>query len=125
MVFNLENEAPNVVTEPRFRELLAEGYEVEIVCRADAYCKASVWYGEWILRVVSPERTVEKILVTTPRTGGGSEDLRFRVFKTINGLSSFVHRMGFLHLHVPFQKDGRATLQLPEVSNLPRTSSED
>lgn len=113
MDIDLEKEAPNVVTEPRFRQLLAKGFNAEIVCQADAYCKAAVWYGEWILRVVNQERTFEKILVTTPRRAGDS-DVKFRVFKTINGLSSFMHRAGFTHVHVPFQRGGRSSQSLPD-----------
>ena len=38
-MIDLSNEAPNVVTEPRFRDLVASGYRVEVVCKEDAYKK--------------------------------------------------------------------------------------
>lgn len=111
---DLQKEAPNVVTEPRFRQLLAKGYQAEVVCREDAHIKASVWYGEWIVRVVDRERSFEKLLVTTPRRVGDADEIKIRVFKTINGLASFMHRMGFAHLDVPFQRGGRSSQSLPD-----------
>ena len=110
---DLEKEAPNVVTEPGLRRLLARGHEAEIVCQAEAYCKAAVWYGEWIIRVVSSDRTSEKLLCTTPRRVGDPDEIKLRVFKTINGLSSFMHRLGFTHAHIPFYRGGRSSQALP------------
>lgn len=112
MATDLEREAPNVVTEPKFRELLASGYQAEVVCQAEAYLKASVWYGEWIVRVVDQERTFTKLLVTTPRRVGDADEIKVRVFKTINGLASFMHRVGFTHIHAPFHRGGRASQAL-------------
>ncbi len=111
---DLQKEAPNVVTEPRFRQLLAKGYQAEVVCRQDASIKASVWYGEWIVRIVDHERTFEKLLVTTPRRVGAGDEIKVRVFKTINGLVSFMHRQGFAHVDVPFQQGGRSSQCLPD-----------
>ena len=112
MVRDLEKEAPNVVTEPRFRELLAKGYQAEILCQAEARCKAAVWYGEWIVRVVNQERTIEKLLVNIPRRIRGEAVVTVKVFKTINGLSTFMHRVGFSHVHIPFHEGGRSS-QVP------------
>lgn len=113
MVSDLDKEAPNVVTEPRFRQLLAKGYQAEVVCQAEAYCKAAVWYGEWIIRVVNRDRTIEKLLVNIPRRAKGNPVVTVKVFKTINGLSSFMHRAGFTHVHVPFQRGGRSSQAIP------------
>ena len=112
MATDLEREAPNVVTEPKFRQLLASGYQAEVVCQAEAYVKASVWYGEWIVRVVDQERTFTKLLVTTPRRVGDADEIKVRVFRTINGLASFMHRVGFTHIHAPFHRGGRASQAL-------------
>ena len=103
----LEKETPNVVTEPRFRKLVASGYLAEVVCQAAAYRKASVWYGEWIVRVVNSEGTFEKILVTTPRKVDDMDEIKVRVFRTINGLTSFMHEAGFRHVDVPLFDDER------------------
>ena len=111
---DLQKEAPNVVTEPGFRQLLAKGYQAEVLCRQDAYIKASVWYGEWIVRVVDQERTFEKLLVTVPRRIGDADEVRIRTFRTINGLASFMHRHGFAHVDVPFQQGGRSSQSLPD-----------
>lgn len=113
MKTELEKETPNVVTEPRFRQLVANGYHAEVVCQGAAYRKASVWYGEWIVRVVNAEGTFEKLLVTTPRRVGDMDEIKVRVFKTINGLSSFMHEVGFAHLDVPFFLGDRTIQSLP------------
>lgn len=115
MVTDLEKEAPNVVTEARFRQLLAMGYHAEVVCQADAYLKASVWYGEWIVRAINEERTVEKLLVNIPRRVSPESDkaITVKIFKTINGLSTFMHRVGFTHVHVPFLHGGRSIHEFP------------
>lgn len=112
MEAELNKETPNVVTEPKFRQLVANGYHAEIVCQAAAYRKASVWYGEWIVRVVNLEGTFEKLLVTTPRRVGDMDEIKVRVFKTINGLSSFMHEVGFAHLDIPFLFGGRTIQSL-------------
>lgn len=114
MDIDLQKEAPNVVTEPRFRKLLASGYQAEVVCREEAYIKSAVWYGEWFVRVVDRERRFEKLLVTTPRRVGDADEIKIRVFKTINGLASFMHRMGFTHLNVPFEQGGQSSQTLPD-----------
>jgi hypothetical protein len=108
VVTDLTKEAPNVVTEPGFRQLLAKGYQAEVVCQVEAHRKASVWYGEWIVRIVNDEGTFEKVLVTTPRRIGDVDEIKVRVFRTINGLSSFMRDIGFTHLDVPFLPGGRA-----------------
>ncbi|WP_331459658.1 hypothetical protein [Paracoccus liaowanqingii] len=114
MEIELEKETPNVVTEPRFRKLIASGYLAEVVCQVAAYRKASVWYGEWTVRVVNPDRTIEKLLVTTPRRVDDMDEIKIRVFKTINGLSSFMHEAGFTHLDIPFLSGGRTIQALPK-----------
>jgi len=103
----LDKETPNVVTEPKFRQLVASGYSAEVVCKAEAYRKASVWYGEWIIRVVNSEGTFDKILVTTPRRVDDINEINVRVFKTVNGLTSFMHEAGFRHVDVPLFDDER------------------
>ncbi|MFC0199685.1 hypothetical protein [Paracoccus rhizosphaerae] len=114
MESELNKEAPNVVTEPRFRKLIASGYLAEVVCQVAAYRKASVWYGEWIIRVVNSEGTFEKLLVTTPRRVDDMDEIKVRVFKTINGLSSFMHEAGFAHLDIPFFSGGRTIQSVSE-----------
>ena len=55
MAMDLAKEAPNVVTEAGFKDLIESGYHVEVVCMEDAYRKNSVWHGLWVLRAVSEE----------------------------------------------------------------------
>ncbi|WP_308917184.1 hypothetical protein [Jannaschia sp. LMIT008] len=113
LVIDLQKEAPNVVTEPKFRELLAQGYQAEVLCRSDAYYKSAVWYGAWVLRVVDREGTFERLLVNIPRRVTGEPEVAIKVFKTINGLTTFMARMGFTHIHVPLLEGGRSSLALP------------
>ena len=80
---NWDIEAPNVVTEARFRELVESGYSAEILCQESAHKKGPSYYGVWIMRVVSDDG-VEKLLVTA-RTRTSYNDIKIREFKTISG----------------------------------------
>ncbi|WP_375262957.1 hypothetical protein [Palleronia sp.] len=114
---DLEKEAPNVVTEAEFRMLVASGFQAEIVCLGETYIKGSVWYGEWIIRVVSSDRTFGKVLSVNVRRGVAEpEQIKFRAFKTINGLCSFFQKVGFEHMDIPFVRGGRTVFSLPPES---------
>jgi hypothetical protein len=105
---NWDIEAPNVVTEGRFRELVESGYSAEILCQATAHKKGPSYYGLWVMRVVSNEG-VEKLLVTA-RTRTTFNDINIREFKTITGVVSFLIGIGFTHADVPLEK-GQSTVQ--------------
>ena len=105
---DLDKEAPNVVTEPRFRDLVASGYRVEVVCKEDAFKKGPNWHGVWILRAVSDEG-VEKLLVTA-RTRTSRNDIKIREIKTVTGIISFLQGIGFSHTDIPLEK-GKRTVQ--------------
>lgn len=105
---DLDKEAPNVVTEPRFRDLVVSGYRVEVVCKEDAYKKGPNWHGVWILRAVSDEG-VEKLLVTA-RTRTSRNDIKIREIKTVTGIISFLQGIGFSHTDIPLEK-GKRTVQ--------------
>jgi hypothetical protein len=96
---NWDIEAPNVVTEARFRELVERGYSAEILCQETAHQKGPSYYGVWIMRVVSDEG-VEKLLVTA-RTRTTYNDIKIREFKTISGVVSFFLGLGFAHVDLP------------------------
>lgn len=106
-VMDLEKEAPNVVTEPRFRDLVASGYRVEVVCKANAFRKGPNWHGSWILRAVS-DAGVEKLLVTA-RTRTSRNDIKIREIKTVTGVISLLQAIGFSHADVPLE-EGRRTV---------------
>jgi hypothetical protein len=110
-VIDLEKAAPNVVTETRFRDLAAEGYTVEVVCRSDALKKGPSWHGVWIVRAVSDEG-MEKLLVTA-RTRTSRGDIKIREFKTVTGIISFLVGIGFSHADIPLEEGQRTTLKLP------------
>ena len=111
---NWEVEAPNVVTEARFRELVENSYSAEILCQESAHKKGPSYYGVWIMRAVSDEG-VEKLLVTA-RTRATHNDIKIREFKTITGVVSFLIGIGFSHADVPLQEGQRTVhkLQVPD-----------
>lgn len=98
--------APNVVTEPRFRELLSLGYDTEILCLEDCNKRSGHWYGEWIMRAISRDGTSDKLLVKVPRHA--HLDVEARTFKTVNGLISFMLDLGFATANIPVRKGHRA-----------------
>ena len=83
---NWDIEAPNVVTEARFRELVESGYSAEILCQESAHKKGPSYYGVWIMRVVSDDG-VEKLLVTA-RTRTTYNDIKIREFFPEEGPSA-------------------------------------
>ena len=107
---NWDIEAPNVVTEARFRELVESGYSAEILCQESAHKKGPSYYGVWIMRVVSDDG-VEKLLVTA-RTRTTYNDIKIREFKTITGVVSFLISIGFSHADIPLEEGQRTTLKL-------------
>ena len=107
---NWEVEAPNVVTEARFRELVESGYSAEILCQESAHKKGPSYYGIWIMRAVSNDG-VEKLLVTA-RTRTTHNDIKIREFKTITGVVSFLVGIGFSHADVPLEEGQRTTQKL-------------
>ena len=107
---NWEVEAPNVVTEARFRELVDSGYEAEILCQESAHKKGPSYYGIWIMRAVSKDG-VGKMLVTA-RTRATQNDIKIREFKTITGVVSFLVGIGFSHADVPLEEGQRTTHKL-------------
>ena len=102
--------------EPEFRQLLRMGYQAQVLCVGDAYYKAAVWYGEWTVRVVSDDGRVSKTLVVFPRRAGEVQEIKIKVFRTINGCASFMHRMGFADFTVPFFEGGQSNHTLPVES---------
>ena len=107
---NWDIEAPNVVTEARFRELVESGYSAEILCQEAAHKKGPSYYGVWIMRAVSDEG-VEKLLVTA-RTRTTYNDIKIREFKTITGVVSFLIGIGFSHADVPLEEGQRTAHKL-------------
>lgn len=107
---NWENEAPNVVTEGGFRELVESGYRAEILCQEPAHRKGPSYYGVWVMRAVSDEG-VEKLLVTA-RTRTTYNDIKIREFKTITGVVSFLIGIGFSHADVPLEEGHQTSHKL-------------
>lgn len=105
---NWKVEAPNVVTEARFRELAEIGYSTEVLCQESAYKKGPSYYGIWIMRAVADDRT-EKLLVTARNS---TSEIKIREFKTITGVVSFLVGIGFSHADVPLEEGQRSSHKL-------------
>jgi hypothetical protein len=108
---NWEIEAPNVVTEARFRELVEDGYHAEILCQESVHKKGPSYYGVWIMRAVSDDG-MGKLLVTARNT---TSDIKIREFKTITGVISFFIGIGFPHADVPLFEGQRTAHKLPST----------
>jgi len=105
---NWDIEAPNVVTEARFRELVESGYSAEVLCQETAHKKGPSYYGVWIMRAISDDGE-QKLLVTARNT---TSDIKIREFKTITGVVSFFIGIGFSHADVPLQEGQRTAHKL-------------
>lgn len=103
--FNYE-EAPNVVSEEGCKQLLAEGWQMDVVCLASADKRHANYYGQWGIRFASPDERYERYLVTARKL------MEMRTFKTINGLVSFIHDFGVDAPHVPMQKGMRCRQEI-------------
>ncbi|ASM75094.1 MULTISPECIES: hypothetical protein [Roseobacteraceae] len=119
---DLDKEAPNVVTTKHFHELLRSGFQAEVVCTEDAYKKAAVWYGEWVVRVVNADGTFEKHISSTRMPSTPGENIKIRTAKTANGLISLLHAAGFRIPAIPMEK---GTRQILSLGDNPATPSDD
>ena len=90
--------SPNVVTEDTLRGLLAEGYEIDVVCKDGASKRHNCWYGTWVIRAVLPDGGSGKALVTSRSL------FKQREFKTIVGLVSFLADMGCRTASIPLEQ---------------------
>ena len=96
-----EIEAPDVVSETLFKSLLQQGYSTDILCVEDSFIRNQVWSGLWYVRVVSPDGKIERVLSTT-RVKDKTAGFSIRSFKSANGLTSFIHGIGYQHIAIPF-----------------------
>lgn len=108
MSINLNRDAPNVVTELQFNVLLRSGHYVDIIARGEPERRGAFWYGDWIIVVVSEDRKVERVLVPARNRDYDQQEIRFREFKTANGLLSFMYKFGFREVRVPMARNGRS-----------------
>ena len=102
---NFEFEAPDVVSEILFKDLLGHGYSTHILCAEDAFIRSNVWVGLWYLRAVSPDGTIERVMQTTRKK---KTDIGFtlRGFKSLNGLNSYIYGLGYEFISVPYFAGG-------------------
>ena len=93
--------SPNVVTEDVLRGLLAEGYEIEVICKDGAEKRHNSWYGTWVIRAVTSDGGCDKTVVTSRSL------FKQREFKTIVGLVSFLADMGCKTASIPLEQGAR------------------
>lgn len=110
-VRSLAKEAPNVVTETEFRNLMRCGYHAEVVCNGGTEARSSVWYGNWIIRAVSPDGREEKTLVPARKR---ENRIMFREFKTASAIISFLSALGCRAVTIPLDAGMRATHIIPQ-----------
>lgn len=111
MTKNLLEQGPNVVSEDGFKQLLEEGYFAEVVCMRGAEKQYNTFSGNWIIRAVSPDGEVERVLVTSRR------DFKTREFKTTNGLLAFIDQFEINIQSIPWREGVRARFQLSKFGN--------
>ena len=107
MTKNVLEQGPNVVSEDGFKDLLENGYFAEVVCMHSAEKQYNTFSGNWIIRAVSPDGQIERVLVTSRR------DFKVREFKTTNGLLGFFDQFDVNIHQIPWYKGVRARFQLP------------
>lgn len=110
---DLGREAPNVVTELQFKVLLRTGHRVEIIARGDPEKRGAFWYGDWIIAIGNEDWTAKKILVPARSKDYDDAEIRFRKFRTANGLLSFMHKFGFPAVTIPMVEGGRTLHEAP------------
>lgn len=91
----LDGATPNVVTEDGLRDLLSDGYLIEVICNQTAEKRHNSWYGSWAVHAVAEDGQDAKLLVTSRSV------FKLREFKTIVGLVSFLADMGCLSANIP------------------------
>ena len=94
--------SPNVVAEDTLRGLLAQGYEIDVVCKGGVSKRHNSWYGTWVIRAVLPDGGSGKALVTSRSL------FKQREFKTIVGLVSFLADMGCRTASIPLEQGAQA-----------------
>ncbi|WP_234450978.1 MULTISPECIES: hypothetical protein [unclassified Paracoccus (in: a-proteobacteria)] len=98
----ITNSAPNVVSEDGLKEELTRGWHIEVICKKPAEKRQANWHGAWGIRIVSPDGKLERTLVTYRK------DMDQRLFRTINGLISFLSECGITCPCVPMSEGQRA-----------------
>ena len=91
----MDGATPNVVTEDSLRDLLSNGYLIEVICNQTAEKRHNSWYGSWVMHAVTKDGQDAKMLVTSRSV------FKLREFRTIVGLVSFLAEMGCLSANIP------------------------
>lgn len=102
--------APDMVTETGLKDSLRKGLLIQVVCREEPEQRYNAWYGNWIVRVVTEDGTVEQVLVTDREKR--KKEAEIRQFKTAVGIISFLVGLGSSGICLPVRA-GESMLQPP------------
>ena len=103
---------PDVVTELGLRELLELGHRIVVICLKPPVKKGTVFYGLWGIRCVSGDGESDRVLVISMRSSKTPD--RPRVFKTLNGVASFLYSLDFGTVCIPMHEGQSATHTPPQ-----------
>lgn len=107
----MPDKGPDVVSDDGLRELLSLGHQAVVICSEAPVQKSYFWHGLWHVLCVSLDGQSERLLVSARRDAQGS--VKPREFRTVNGLISFLHGLGFRMVTVPMEDGGRVGHTLP------------
>ena len=88
-----------VILQAGLREALSEGGTLEAECVEEASKQGNIWQGSWRIHLCLRDQRALLVL---------SRNLDPREFKTITGLISFGHELGFSVVPVPLRQGVRA-----------------
>ena len=87
----------HVIYEDRFREKIADGWSVLVLCAQDAERIRSSWVGQWQVFCVSPDRADRLIVVQ-------KKNMDPKVILSAHGVTSFLMDLGITVAAVPMVK---------------------
>lgn len=86
-----------VILEDSFRDNVASGWSVIVLCTKDAERVGSAWVGQWHILCQSPDRTDRRVLVLR-------KNIEPRLILTQHGVTSFLADLGITLSAVPMKR---------------------
>lgn len=83
-----------VILDAGFRENIASGWSVSVLCVRSERNRSGQWTGCWQVSCISPDRTENKILVIR-------RNIEPREIMSANGVIAFLSELGFMTPSVP------------------------
>lgn len=99
-----------LVTEEGARGLVVAGFHVQIECLETAtQFRNSGWKGRWVVHLVNTDSGEERTVIPLRLARSASGSIRFREFRTINGVVGFVANLGIRVISVPLDAGARGS----------------